>query len=184
MTVTDIDFAILDAIGRIHNEVLTFILKIFTTAADNGYLWIGVCLLLIIIPRTRKTGLYAAAALAFVFILNDIVIKNLVTRDRPFIQRGGVELLIKPPGGYSFPSGHSAASFATATAIFIKSRRLGILCLIAAFIIAFSRLYFFVHFPTDVLVGSLLGAVGAIAVCAVIDKLISKQNAQCPPTEE
>lgn len=173
--ITEIDFAILDALQKIHNTVLNFIMQMFTACGDNGYIWIALCILLLCIPKTRKIGFYAALTLIVEFILNDVVIKDIIARERPFIQHSGIDTIIKQPSGYSFPSGHSASSFATATAVFLHNKKIGIPCLIAAAFIAFSRLYFYVHFPSDVIIGSLLGICIAVVIHKLLDYIISKK---------
>ena len=177
-TINNIDFAILDALQKIHNTILDFIMQLFTTSGDNGYIWIALCVLLLCIPKTRKIGFYAALTLLVEFILNDMVLKEMIARERPFIQRTGIDTIIKQPSGYSFPSGHSASSFATATAVFLHNKKIGIPCLIAAGIIAFSRLYFYVHFPSDVLIGSLFGIAIAIGIHKLLDYIIKKRAAK------
>ena len=173
----DIDFAILNFIQTLHNDVLDFIMAAITHAGDNGYIWIAVVLILLIIPKTRKIGLYLAVTLAVEAILNDKIIKSIVGRLRPFIQNPGVDTIIKAPGGYSFPSGHTASSFASATAIYLHNKKLGIIAYILASLIAFSRLYFYVHFPTDVIAGTMVGVfvgIGINKLLGFIEKKIKK----------
>lgn len=164
----NIDFGILDFLQTLHNDVLDFIMSVFTHAGDNGYVWIGICILLLCIPKTRKIGIYLAITLIVEVVLNDGIIKGIIARERPFLQRTGIETIIKQPSGYSFPSGHSASSFAAATAIFLHNKRLGIGAYVLAAFIAFSRLYFYVHFPTDVICGSLFG----ILIGFTVNKLL------------
>lgn len=171
------DFAILDFIQTCHNDVFTFIMKWLTYAGNHGYLWIGLCIVLFCIPKTRKIGVYLAVTLVIAFLLNDRVMKPLVARDRPFIQRPEIDTIISRPSGFSFPSGHSASSFATAMALFLQNKKWGIGALVIASGVAFSRLYFAVHFPTDVICGSLFGILIAIAV-NLIGKRIEKYLAE------
>ena len=112
--------------------------------------------LLLLFPKTRKAGLASGIALLFMLVTGNMILKPLVARLRPFAVNTAVELLIPPPTDFSFPSGHTYASFASASAIFRNSRRIGIPALILASLIAFSRLYLYVHYPTDVLFGILL----------------------------
>ena len=90
-------------------------------------------------------------------ITGNMILKPLVARLRPFTVNTAVELLIPPPADFSFPSGHTYASFASSTAILRNNRRIGSCALVLAILIAFSRLYLYVHYPTDVLFGILLG---------------------------
>ena len=105
-------------------------------------------------------------------IFGNGVIKNLVARPRPFQAFDGeIVLLIPPPGEYSFPSGHTLHSFAAAVTIFLHNKKAGAAALLLAALIAFSRLYFFVHFPTDVLAGMVLGTLAALLVYALAKKV-------------
>ncbi len=177
-TIHSIDFGILDFLQTIHNDVLDFIMRVFTHAGDNGYVWIGVCILLLCIPKTRKIGIYLAITLIVEVVLNDGIIKGIIARERPFLQRTGIETIIKQPSGYSFPSGHSASSFAAATAIFLHNKRLGIGAYVLAACIAFSRLYFYVHFPTDVICGSLFGILIGFTVNKLLRFIEKKTNSK------
>ena len=106
------------------------------------------------------------------FLVGEVFLKNVVDRPRPFqTYPGAVQLLIQEPASWSFPSGHSAASFAAATVIFAYFRRWGAAALGLAALIAFSRVFLFVHYPTDVLAGAALGALCALGVLAAFHKL-------------
>lgn len=137
---------------------LTPMMEAFTAMGNFGLIWIAVALALLIPKSTRKIGLAVALSLALVAIFNNLILKPFFARPRPFTAADFV-LLIKAPGGWSFPSGHTASSFAAATAIFLQNRRAGFIALIVALLIAFSRLYFCVHYPSDVVVGMLEGVV-------------------------
>ena len=168
---TNFDFSILYWIqDHIVCEALTPIMKAITSAGNGGIIWIVLCVILICFKKTRWIGISAAVSLALVGLLNNEIIKPIVERPRPFLQQE-IELLIAAPGGFSFPSGHTSSSFAVATAIFLKDKKIGIPALILAALMGFSRLYFFVHFPSDVFVGMLEGIFVAIAVTYIIDKL-------------
>lgn len=168
---TNIDFSILYWIqDHIVCEVLTPIMNAITTSGNGGIIWIILCVILICFKKTRWIGIAAAISLALVGILNNEIIKPIVERPRPFLQQE-LELLIAAPGGFSFPSGHTSSSFAVATAVFLKNKKIGIPALIFAALVGFSRLYFFVHFPSDVFVGMLEGIFVAIAVTFAVDKL-------------
>ena len=168
---TNIDFSILYWIqDHIVCEALTPIMNAITTSGNGGIIWIILCVILICFKKTRWIGIAAAISLALVGILNNEIIKPIVERPRPFLQQE-LELLIAAPGGFSFPSGHTSSSFAVATAVFLKNKKIGIPALMFAVLVGFSRLYFFVHFPSDVFVGMLEGIFVAIAVTFAIDKL-------------
>lgn len=168
------DFAILYAIqDHLINPFFTLLMKTFTTMGNGGMIWIILSLGLLCFKKTRKAGLYGLIALILVAILNNSIIKAIVQRPRPFTHTE-ISLLISPPGGYSFPSGHTSSSFAAATAIFLQNRNIGIPALILAALIGFSRLYFFVHFPSDVFVGMLEGILTAFLVTKLADQARKK----------
>ena len=98
-------------------------------------------------------------------IIGNILLKNLIARERPCWINETVQMLISTPQDYSFPSGHTLSSFVAATIIMHHDKRLGIAAYVFASIIAFSRLYLYVHFPTDILAGALLGIIIGLIVC-------------------
>ena len=152
-----LDFRILFWIQNyIVNPILTPIFKIITMAGNAGILWFVIALLLLISKKTRPWSLAIVFSLVLTGLVGNVVIKNLVARPRPF-QMMYFELMIAPPSGYSFPSGHTLSSFAAATAIFCYNKKWGVTASVVAFLMGFSRLYFFVHFPSDVIVGAVLG---------------------------
>lgn len=133
-------------------------MPLITSLGNGGFIWIVLTLILLVIPKTRKMGVILLAALILDVILCNGIIKNLVARTRPYDVNTAVQLLIRKPHDYSFPSGHTAASFASVSALyFAGEERLWKPALVLAVLIACSRLYLYVHFPTDVLGGALLG---------------------------
>ena len=173
-----IDFAILDFLQSIHSEWLNKIMQFFTALGDNGAVWIALTVILLIIPKTRKIGFYVAVALIVETIFNEFMLKEIIQRERPFIQNTAIDIIINPPSGYSFPSSHSASSFAAATAIFLHNRKMGIPAFILAFFIAFSRIYFAVHFTTDVLVGAIVGILVAVLTNKLLKYCAKKRNSK------
>lgn len=105
-------------------------------------------------------------SMAITFIIGNLILKNLIARQRPCWLDTQIALLIKSPKDYSFPSGHSMNGFAASIALLCNDKKLGIPAVILASLIAFSRLYHFVHFPTDVMVGILISTTVAILVHA------------------
>ena len=147
-----------------------FFFPLVTHLSDAGVIWIALGLSLLIPKKTRRCGLAVLISLAITFIVGNVVMKNLIARPRPFIVYPDIELLIAPPSGFSFPSGHSSSSFAAATTLFCFYKKPGIAALVLAALIAFSRMYLFVHYPTDILAGSMLGIFLALAVCCILHK--------------
>ena len=154
------ELQVLDALQTIHNPVLDTLMCAITRLGDVGIFWILLCAVLLILPRTRKSGAILMAALLVDLVICNGILKPLVHRIRPFDVKTGIELLVKRPTDYSFPSGHTAASFASVTALYLAGeKKLWIPALVLAVLIAFSRLYLYVHYPTDVLGGMRIGAI-------------------------
>ena len=153
---------------HIRSAVLTPVMQAASLLGDGGAVWIAAAVLLLLFKKTRRGGLDVALSLALGSALNNLVIKNLVCRPRPYTTLAALETLVEPLSSYSFPSGHSCSSFAAATAIAICFRKKGGLwALLPAAVIALSRCYVGVHYPTDVLCGSLLGALCAALICGL-----------------
>ena len=166
MNITGIDFAILDFIqSNLRSGLGDIFFPAVSWIANSGVIWIGLTVVLLIIPKTRKLGLAAAIALAFEALCCNIIIKPLVARTRPFDINTTVKLLIAKPRDFSFPSGHTGASFAVASALFFKKSKLYIPTGILAILIAFSRLYLYVHYPSDVISGAILGIICGYLTC-------------------
>ena len=128
-----------------------------TMLGDAGAIWILLAIVLMLIPGKRKVGFTVAAALLIDLIICNGILKPLIARIRPYDLHTGISLLVKAPTDYSFPSGHTAASFAAASALLYRKDRLWIPAMVLAALIAFTRLYLYVHYPSDVLCGILVG---------------------------
>lgn len=121
-------------------------------------IWIVLAVILLLIPKTRKTGIIILAALCIDLVVCNGILKNLFARIRPCDVNTQIQLLIARPDDFSFPSGHTAASFAAVAALYFSGeRKLWKPALVLACLIAFSRLYLYVHYPTDILGGILVG---------------------------
>lgn len=166
------ELRILDFLQTIHTPLLDKILAFITSLGNAGIIWIVLAVVLLILPKTRKTGIIVAAALLMDLVLCNLILKNLVARVRPYDVNTAIAILIKKPLDFSFPSGHTAASFAAMTALFLaKMKKAWIAALVLAVLIAFSRLYFYVHYPTDVLGGAVVGILSGIIGYAIVEKL-------------
>lgn len=152
------------------------IMKVITHLGDGGIIWILLCIALLIPKKTRRIGLVAAIALAFSFCVNDLIIKHLVNRVRPYDAIQGLVRLIGPESSTSFPSGHSSAAFATTTGILLASHKKWpvwpkLLIVFFACVIAFSRIYVGVHYPSDVIMGMVVAIscslIGYLVFCKV-----------------
>lgn len=165
------ELGILDFIREyIANPVLDAIMPIITKFGDGGIFWIALAVIFLIFKKTRKMGLCMGLALLMGFIVGNLVLKNVVARIRPYDLNPEIEILVKHLSDFSFPSGHTLASFEAATAIFINNKKWGVPALVLAFLVAISRIYLYVHYPTDVLAGMLLGITFAVISCFIIKK--------------
>ena len=139
------------------SPVMDKIMIFISSLANKGMLWIGIGVVLLLL------------ALAFNAVICNLLLKPLVARTRPY-DLLGYEILVRRLGDYSFPSGHTSASFAAATAIYAIDRRWGAAAYVLAALIGFSRLYLGVHFPTDVLAGAVVGILAAKAAQCLLEK--------------
>ena len=112
---------------------------------------------MLLFKKTRRAGIAVLVGLLLGLLCGNLAIKNLVARERPCAIGTAPELLIPYPSEYSFPSGHTLSSFIAATCIFLRNKKWGISAYVFASGIAFSRIYLYVHFPTDILGGIILG---------------------------
>ena len=137
---------------------LDAVLPIISWTANHGEIWILLALALVLRKSSRRQGWTVALALVLDLVCCNLLLKPLIGRVRPFAVNPAVELLVSPPLDASFPSGHTAASFTAVFALRGSGSPLWKPALAVAVLIAFSRLYLYVHWPSDVLGGALLGA--------------------------
>ena len=128
-----------------------------THLGDSGWIWICTGVLLLLFKRTRKAGAAELSALVIGALITNVVLKNAIARIRPYEVVEGLHILIEKQRDFSFPSGHACASFAAMALYKALPRKYGICALLLAGMIALSRLYVGVHYPTDVLAGMLIG---------------------------
>lgn len=175
------EFSVLNKIQELFkspfmDKAMTFI----TSLGDAGMIWIICAVICLCFRKTRKMGITVSLALIFGLIIGNGVLKNVFFRTRPY-DTAGYEamrdsLLVEKLHDGSFPSGHTLASFEAAVTIFMYKKPLGTAALALAVLIAFSRLYLFVHFPTDVIAGMILGTLFAIASYCTVKALYSKYD--------
>ena len=172
MALLELEFSILYFIQGLHTPFLDRFMTAVTSLGDKGWFFIVLGIILFCFKRTRKMGAAVLLSLAAGGLIGNVVLKNLVMRDRPCWIDESVRLLIQNPKDFSFPSGHPLASFETAVSIFLYNRKWGVPVIVLASVIALSRLYLFVHFPTDVLSGMALG----IFIGWYVHRTIEKYN--------
>ena len=172
MALLELEFSILYFIQGLHTPFLDRFMTAVTSLGDKGWFFIVLGIILFCFKRTRKMGAAVLLSLAAGGLIGNVVLKNLVMRDRPCWIDESVRRLIQNPKDFSFPSGHTLASFETAVSIFLYNRKWGVPVIVLASVIALSRLYLFVHFPTDVLSGMALG----IFIGWYVHRTIEKYN--------
>jgi len=157
------DLPILDWIARhLWCPLLDKVMPVITVLGNGGIFWILLAVALIIPKKTRRMGVGMGIALLMGLLLCNLTLKPLCHRIRPYDYQYDVfgrtiPLLIERPHDFSFPSGHTIASFEGAGVILLNNKKWGIAALVLAILIAFSRLYLYVHYPTDVLASVVLG---------------------------
>lgn len=177
------DLPILEWIAaNLHSAFGDVIMPIITRFGDGGIFWIACALVLLLIPKHRKAGLSVGIALLIGLLVCNVTLKPLIARPRPYdyqLEHFGktIELLIATPHDFSFPSGHTLASFEAATALLLYDKRMGIPAMVLAVAVAFSRMYLYVHYPTDVLCSIVLG-IGFAIVGTQLAKMIFAKIAE------
>ena len=171
-----------------HTDALDAVMKFFSVICNHGEIWIAAALILAIIPKTRKFGFALAFTMLIEFALCDGIMKNIFRRERPynseFAALYGFHAYLDKLTSYSFPSGHSMVSAVAATSIWqgevhyltndipkkqvLKRHRLGIIAVIVALIIIFSRIYLFMHWPSDVIAAGLIGVLLSVLLLRLV----------------
>ena len=172
------EFSVLYALQEIHNPVLDKIMIFITTLGDEGLFWIGIGIVCLVLKKHRRMGLQVLLSMLVTFIVGNLILKNLFARQRPCAIDPSLELLIPYPSEFSFPSGHSMNGMTAAMALYLNNKKIGVPALIIALLIGFSRMYHFVHFPTDILGGFCVGFAVAIMMNYIFDKVQEKKAAK------
>ena len=180
----------------IRSDFLNPIMKVLTHSGDKGILLIVLIIILMLIPKTRAIGIMSTISIAIEALLNNVLLKNIIARTRPYDEIEGLVNLVGRQSDYSFPSGHTGAAFAVAGAMLVVAlfglpiiertgeitredasltfKLVSVLLIMYATLLAFSRMYVGVHYPTDVLCGLLLG-LGTSAMAYLIYQLAIKK---------
>lgn len=190
-----IDASIYTVVEKLWGDVMDQIMIFITHLGDDGIFWIVLGVLLCLFKKTRKLGIAALLGLGIVSGMNNLVLKPLFERIRPYDPamvehwaKVGFEYIfpfdtsLQPKietfeGGhysYSFPSGHTASSIGAAVAMFCVNKKWGIAPVILAVLIGFSRIYLHVHFPSDVIISAIIAAIVGICVYLLVFKAFGK----------
>ncbi len=150
------------------NPILDKISPFVSTIGNLGAIWLLIAGLLFFIPRYRKYGIMIVLAILLAALTGEVILKPLIARIRPCNVNPGIPLLIPRPMDFSFPSGHTSASFAATSIIWKANKKLGLPALLFALLMGFTRLYLYVHYPSDILAGLILGLLCGITVLCII----------------
>ena len=171
------ELRILDWIQTFRTPLGDSLMCLITGIGNVGIIWIVLTCILLLISKTRKYVMVVLAALVLDMVLCNGILKPLIARARPFTANPSIQLLVSKPADYSFPSGHTAAAFAVVSALFFAGeKKIWKGALVLAVLIAFSRLYLYVHYPTDVLAGVLVGCICGYAGNWMIKKISAKSS--------
>jgi len=168
--ILEFELSILGFLQNLRFDFLDSFFVFITHLGDKGALWIILGFTLCFMPKYKRAGICVLLALLISFVICNLTLKPIISRIRPYEYIEDIKLLIGKPKDFSFPSGHSSSSFCAAFSVWLKNKKIGTVCIIIAGLIAFSRLYLHVHFPSDVLVGIAIGILSAISANLIIEK--------------
>lgn len=174
------DLPILDWIqANLKSGFLDLVMPIITLLGDAGIFWIVCSVILLFIPKYRKAGLGMGIALLLGLMVCNVTMKPLFHRIRPYDYKEQyldtlIPLLVERQHDFSFPSGHTIASFEACSALMLRNKRLGIPATVLAILIAFSRMYLYVHYPTDVIASVILGTAFGFLATWLVDRIWDK----------
>lgn len=165
------EFEFLDSLQHLHTAWLDRVMIFLTRLGDAGLIWLVAVGILLVFPKTRKIGWLLVVAILINTVLCNLALKPLIGRIRPFDVNSTVSLLINKPHDFSFPSGHTAIGFTVVGALFFgKVGSTWKPALLLASLIAFSRMYLYVHYPTDILGGIIVGIFSGWLACKIVEK--------------
>lgn len=163
--ITRFDFVVLDFIqAQLRCSFLDAVMPIVSMLGNGGAVWLFFAAVMLLKKTYRRRGCVLLIGLAVGFIVGNLLLKPIVARPRPSWVNLQFSLLIDNPSDYSFPSGHTLSSFIAAVFISMDNRKLSCVVIPLACLMAFSRLYLYVHYPSDVLAAVALAFVIAVSV--------------------
>lgn len=172
------EFQFLYWLQSVRTDGMDWLMTRISMLGNAGWFWILLGVLLLIGVRTRRAGITVLLSLAAGAVIGNLLLKNMVMRDRPCWIDPQISLLVTSPRDFSFPSGHTLAAFESAVSILLWNKRWGMLAMIPAVLVSFSRLYLFVHFPTDVMAGAVLGTVLALFAAGLAGQMMQEPKGQ------
>lgn len=184
--ITQTDFELLYWIQEhLKCAFLDAVMPFITHLGSSGIFWIILGFSFAFSKKYQKCGINMLVGMLIGLIIGNMILKNAVMRERPCWIADTVPMLIAIPKDYSFPSGHTTASVISALVILHEDKKLGMIALLLAILIAFSRMYLFVHFPTDILGGAFLGtAIGVVTPRLTEKFLFSRISGKSAPTQQ
>ena len=166
-------------------DFLTPVVTFITHLGDGGRIWIVCALLFLLLSKTRKTGMVMTVSMLINLLATNIILKNAFARTRPYVAVEGLHRIIEAQSDFSFPSGHTACSFAAAVVLFLMCpRKVGIPAMILAVLISLSRLYVGVHFPTDIIGGAMIGTLAALLAFRICGRRKYPEDTVAEQTEK
>ena len=167
------EFSVLDGIQHLFSSTWgNWFWPLFTKLGSGGIIWILLALWMLLVKKDRQRGVMTLVALLLCLLVGNLLLKNIVARERPFSFLPNMGLLIAIPNDYSFPSGHTMSSFAAAYCLSLgRHWWVKVIYFTLASAMAFSRLYIYVHFPTDILAGVVLGLISGILAKKIIGQV-------------
>lgn len=156
---------------HLKNAFFDFLMPQISFLSNKGWIWIAIAVVLLFFKKYRRYGVALSIGLALCLVIGNIILKPLIARPRPYDVYGGIELLVRKLNDFSFPSGHTYSAFCGATILYFMNKKIGYAAFAFAFLTAFSRLYLFVHYPTDVLAGIVMGVLIALLSMKLVKAL-------------
>ena len=156
------EIGILDFIRETFScKFLDYFFMAVTTLSNKGFFWIILAVVLLCFKKTRKTGICLGVALLIGEIVGNQILKKLFERPRPYTVNQDITLIIERLTSFSFPSGHSRCAVECSIAVFANNKKWGIAAIVLAVLTCLSRMYLYVHFPSDIVAGVMIGVMMA-----------------------
>lgn len=166
---------------HLRSPFLDAVMSFFSILGNYSAVWLAAAAILLCFPAHRKYGWMLLCGILLATLAGELILKPLIGRIRPYGLYPSVPLAVTRPKTFSFPSGHSASSFSAAAVLFSDRKSFGAAALAAALLIAFSRSYLFLHYPSDILAGMLLGAACGRAAVWTVRRISEKRRNRTGP---